>query len=366
MLTLYRLPWGLLAALVLAAGVERFVASNTLDFTRPDLWEWRLSRRAAGREAKGAVVLALGSSVVKQGIVPRAIEAADGLPAFNLAVCAGSPISSYYLLRKAVESGARPSAVVVEFHVGMLTESHWLTSEFWPELLDARAALDLAREAGDPRFFASIMAARLLPTVKDRRMLRASVLASLRGESASEALGVLAMRRNHRVNRGAKLAPRRFGDQQGPLPVEPTLWACAPLNDRYVGRFLDLAASRGIKVLWLLPPARADFQTRREADGIDLAYRTYARGRLARHPHLTLVDATRAGFPDDLFIDAQHLNRDGALVLTSRLNSTLAQVASGMLQAGSWVPLGTEEPTAAVAAEDMGESSRAVRKLRVR
>lgn len=358
-----KLPWGFLAALALASGVEWFVARNWLDFTRPDSWEWRLSGRAAGREATGAGVLALGSSVAKQGIVPRAIESAVGLPAFNLAVCAGSPISSYYLLRKAVEAGARPKVVVVEFHPGMLTESPWLTVEFWPEVLDSRDCLDLAREASDPRLFGAVMSARLLPTVRDRHGLRASVRAALRGESGSQALGVLAMRRNHRVNLGAKLAPRRVDPWAAPLPVESLHWACTPLNDRYVRRFLELAANQETHVVWLLPPVRPDLQARRGGPGQDRAYRTYAEGLLARHPGLTVVDARGAGFSADLFIDAQHLNRDGALALTARLNPTLAQAAAEALP-GSWLPLSAlDAPAVAVATEDMGESSRAVRRV---
>jgi len=359
------IPWGLIGFLVLAGGVERFVARNALDFTRPDNWEWRLNGRAAVREARSAGVLALGSSVVKQGVVPRAIAPAVGRPVFNLGMCAGSPPASYFLLRRALDAGARPKTVLVEFHTGMLTESPWLTSVYWPEILDLRDSLDLALAARDARLFGAVTLARLLPSVRDRYTLRSAVLGALQGNDPSERVGALAVRRNVRTNLGAKLAPPRPGGATAPLPGEADSWACTPLNDRYIRRFLDLTARHGVTVVWLLPPVRPDLQAKREANGVDAAYKAYACGLLARYRHLAVVDATRSGFPADSFIDGQHLDRRGALALSAGLAGVLRDASRGLLSPGLWLPLpaptGAAAPVA-VAVEDMAESNRAVRR----
>jgi hypothetical protein len=363
------LPWGLIVAAVLAAGVERFVATNSLKYTPSDNWEWRFSGRAARREARGARVLALGSSLMKLGLVPRAVEPAVGGPVYNLGLCAGSPISSYFLLRRALEAGARPKAVVVEFHTTMMTESPWLPAGLWPDLLDARDALDLARSARDAPLFGAVMTARLLPSVKDRHGLRAAVLEALRGEARIDRpLGVMAMLRNTRTNLGAKVAHRRPGGATSALEAVPDWWICTPLNDHYLRRFLDLARRHGVAVVWVLPPVRPDLQTARTANGVDAKYKAYARSVLAGYPNVTVVDGTGSGFPADVFIDYQHLDREGALRLSAGLCPTLAAAVSGALPRGLWLELpGRTAPAYAVAVEDMAESSRAVReRVRVR
>ena len=74
------LPRGRAGAVVLVLGVESLIAGHSLDLTRQDNWEWRLTGRATARDATGAGVLAFGSSLVKLGVIPRVLEEAVGRP----------------------------------------------------------------------------------------------------------------------------------------------------------------------------------------------------------------------------------------------------------------------------------------------
>jgi hypothetical protein len=358
------LPWGLLGAAVLVAGGERFVARRSLDFTASENWEWRDSAHTAGHEARAARVLAFGSSLMKLGVAPRALEPAVGGPVVNLGLCAGSPITSYYLFRRALGAGARPRAVVVEFHTAMVAESPWHTAGFWPDLLDTREALDLALAARDPRLFAAVAIARRSPSVKDRPGLRAAVIAALSGGSIDDdRIGRIAMLRNIHTNLGAKLAFRRAEGATVAPPADPEPWAITLLNDRYVRRFLDLARDRGVAVVWVLMPVRADLQARRAACGIDGAYKRYARGLLSAYPNLTVVDGTTGGYPADVFVDGQHLDRDGALCLSAGLGPIVRSALAENRSADRWLGLPPPaRPTYEVAVEDTLESSRAVRR----
>src|SRR5947209_3764488 len=103
------LPIGFLGMVVAVAACERFTARHELEFMRQDNWEWRLSARAASEYVKTADVLCFGSSLVKLGLAPKVIERATGGSVYNLGMCACPAPASYFLFRRALESGARPS-----------------------------------------------------------------------------------------------------------------------------------------------------------------------------------------------------------------------------------------------------------------
>ena len=77
--------------------------------------DWAYGGRAASRRAPDAEILCFGDSMIKFGMAPRVLEDRLGRRAFNLALYAGSPTASYFLLRRPLESGAKPAAVLVDF-----------------------------------------------------------------------------------------------------------------------------------------------------------------------------------------------------------------------------------------------------------
>ncbi len=364
-----KIPWGLIGMIAFVVTGERFIANHRLDFTRPEGWEWRLNGENAKRKVKDAGVLAIGSSLVKLGIVPQAIEPVVGQPVYNLGMCAGPAPASYFLLRRALFSGAKPAVVLVEFHPNTLMRSHWHTEGFWPDLLDSRETVELSWTANDPRFFGVMMFSRWFPSVKDRHEVGSKLLGALQGKSTNY-VGLLAMIRTMRKNQGAKIVPKSPEGPKAALPPEDIAfvadsWSCHPVNEVYVNRFFELTRSRGIPVVWLMPPVRPDLQRLREKNGLDRDYQAFARRTKDRYPHVTVVDATRSAYPADLFIDGMHLDREGAMALSADLAPILRNGAARLSTGENrWVSLAAfrnQAPTVTI--EDFGQSVEAILRL---
>ena len=74
-----------------------------------------------------------GDSLAKLGVAPSLVEARSGRSVYNLAVCAGQAPSSYFLLRRVLDSGARPTAILVDFFPRLLQVPPQHTP-LWPAL----------------------------------------------------------------------------------------------------------------------------------------------------------------------------------------------------------------------------------------
>ena len=368
-----RPPWfprGLAGAFLVIVATEAVVFRHALDVTRQDNWEWRLSGHAASREATSAGVLAFGSSLVKLGVVPQVLEPSVGRPVFNLAVCAGSPPSSYVLLRRALDAGARPSAVVVEFHPLALTRDAWHTASFWPDLLSTRDTLELAWSMRDAPFLAAISLARSLPSLKDRHGLREALRSNLRGDHSTARQGVLALIRNVNRNRGAMMVSSAGISIPPAIPAEEVTaasreWRCSAWNERYVRKFLALARENGVGVVWLIPPVSPTLQDLRERSGLDARVKSFAQRWVGRDTRLVVVDGSRAGFDPRHFLDSQHLNRDGATLWSRVIARTLGDMVRNNQKGPRWVraSIARGSPVAAeIEIEDYGQSYRTVRR----
>src|SRR5207245_157501 len=111
----------------------------------------------------------------------------------------GQTSSSYFMLRRTLRAGAKPSAIVLDLTPHMLIHAPEVNKNLWPELLNAEECLDLARALGDSNFFTSTMLARLLPTYKERHDIRAGLMAALDGKSVSWRDRIPMYRRNWKV-----------------------------------------------------------------------------------------------------------------------------------------------------------------------
>ena len=85
---------------------EAAVALCSLDLLDMDDWAYRKSEKAATRDAKRYDVLVFGDSMVKQGVVPRAVEERSGLRVLHLAVSGSQAPASLALLARALAAGA--------------------------------------------------------------------------------------------------------------------------------------------------------------------------------------------------------------------------------------------------------------------
>lgn len=344
-LRLRGLPRGALAALLLIVVCEGMLRSIEREaFTTNSAASWRQTGRAAGREARRADVLCFGDSMIKFGVSPGVIEATTGLRGYNLAPYGGPPAASALLLERALESGAKPKAIVVDFMPHLLAVAPRHHMRLWQELIDPGNALELASASRDASFFAECLAGRYLTSFRARHEIRTNLKHAFKGESYNAVIAhfVTPLWRNWRVNRGAELAPVTppFDGQARPWDqaLFPTDWHPDPASADAMRRFLDLAAQRSIPVLWLIPPLSPATQELREHQGHDAFYSRLVRSVQERYANVLVVDARHAGFGDELFLDPVHLNRDGAIELSLRLGRILRELTAGGEDDGAATP----------------------------
>ena len=360
-------PWGLLGMAILVAGVESFVARHG-DFVNLAAAEHRFAA-GASREARRHEVLAFGDSQVKDGVVPRVVEARSGLRTLNLAIPGSPAPSSYILLRRVLESGARPSAILVDYHAWVLQVDPPSRVPMYAELCDLRECLELAWTARDARFLGSLATTKLLPSFRVRAEIRADVLAAFRGESADARRRTVAQaRRNWAANGGAQVMPRNpdvatiaeFWDESASYPEH---WSCPPTNRVYVRGFLRLAAEHRIPVFFLIPPRHPRVQANRERLGLDARYTRFVRAATAGFANVTVVDGRYSGYAPTVFIDSSHFDRQGACDFSADVASVVAdRLDSKAPGRPSWVNLPPHrDRPATVPVEDLTQSELALK-----
>ncbi len=327
-----RLPHGLIGTVGLVIAIECAVSYfGSIDICRSHLpLSWRKScQSVAGSEAK-ADILCFGDSLVKLGVLPRVIEDSLGLSAYNLAVLAGQPASSFFLFRQVLESGHRPRAVIVDFSAPLLTLPLRTNLEGWAELANCRDAIELAVEAGDPAIGIAIASRWLVPGRSRQALLRPALgVGPERDPQGGGAQDPRVFERNWRQNRGAQVAPRHFVPIEGALPKPPKegdyQWRPKPVHAAYVARFLSLARSHAIPVFWVLPPVVADRRGRLESSGLVAAYDAFVMSFATAYPGVTILDGKSLEWDRRAFRDPIHLNRDGAVVFSLAVARALAR-----------------------------------------
>jgi hypothetical protein len=361
-----RLPWGLLGMIALVAIVEGFVSAHRLDFTPTDTSIWALKGLAARGEAAESRVLCFGDSLAIHGLLPPVIEARTGGPAYNLGVCAGQASTSYYLLRRTLDAGARPSAILVDFAPDILSGRPVDVARNWPEMATVRETLDFSWKARDARFFSAAGLSLLLPSYRSRFEVRANVRAALAGAEGSPGSITRRQWRNWGVNRGAQVTPKNpaFAGEVTPEQHEQLLtdkfW-CNRVNERYVRAFLGLAASEGVSVFWVLPPESPEVIARREASGSAAKLSRFVREMQGRFPGVTVLNARGSGYPHSVFVDPRHLDHEGGTTLSSDVAEIVARRLAGE-PLPSWVDLPRFRPVPSpVPLEDVHQSALVLR-----
>ena len=326
-----RAPLGFLGLLAIVASFESYLAAHDADLAEFSAADWRLSRRAASREARGAEVLCFGDSLLKFGLVPDLIERRTGLATFNLSVLGGQAATSYYLLRRAIDAGARPRAILVDCQdlpskpefpdVRGLGMAFHIRS--WPELLDLREAAELAWSARDVSFFGAVVV-RQLPYTLVRALgeVRSGLGHLVRKGETAAGRQHRAQARNWRLNRGSLvLASKRVN----PTKITPdrmseprSAWSPDPVTSEYLRKFLALASEKGIKVFWLIPPTSPEHEGLRVATGQHAYYTKVAEDLQAEFPGLVVIDGRAPGYSRGVFIDDSHLDRVGAVAFGRR------------------------------------------------
>jgi hypothetical protein len=342
-----RLPWGLLGMLALVATSEVLITRSALDFSTPAAECWRRAGRAATR-AQDAKILCFGTSLTKTGILPRLIEARTGQRTTNLAVFSGPIPASYYLLRRALEAGARPSALIVDCQnlaiPGRCGEEevseYLLDSRLWTDLLGVRECLDLAWATRRPDFFVKTLLSWTLPSVKARFEIRAAVLGALNGQTDSPREVIRVHQRNWAANRGTHVFPhvdRAPTGNNGRVEavtvidaetIPPDDAVLDTLTGAYARRLVALADAHRIAIYWLMPPLPTREQAKRTGKGEDVWIIRLARTLQVHARNLTIVDGRASRFDPGVFADAIHLDGKGAAIFSDAVGTAIARTAS--------------------------------------
>ena len=365
-----RVPWGLIGMLGMLWAVEAFVGRNALRFMDVSELDWMSSGRAAVSKAGRFDVLAFGDSMLKFGIAPRVIEAKLGRTVYNFAMLDGKPSLAYIVFRRAIEAGARPSAVLIDHSPEALNQPAWhlLTNPHWNALLlGPREAWDVSRTFHDREFFGRMVVARLLPSYRCRGQVRANIMAALQGKAGPNLENNGPLRRNWQVNRGGILLPKQPAFQ-GDIPpgfagdLLNDQCAIQPENAHYVRALLRLAAEQKVPVYWLLPPNAPRLIAHRDGNGVHAKMDRFIRGLQANFPNLTVIDARHSGYRNDVFVDPVHLDRDGAIALSSDVAEVLGRRLDGSGPVPRWVELPSyRDRPVAVALEDVDGSRWVIR-----
>ena len=327
--------------LTLIALVEGWVGCHPIEFSNYMACSWRFAAEAARGDGTRAEVLGLGDSLVKLGVQPPVLERRLGRSSYNLAVLGGQAPATYFLLRHVIESGGRPKVVIVDFHSNLLAASSISSVPYWNELLSAREGWELARGARSINLVTRSILARLLPTFKGRDDIREAILSATQAKENAQLEERRANQRNWVVNGGGHASDSGYnvGPSIDPSPARPGKWSPRPINVRYVQRFLDLAESRGIVVVWLIPPTHADWQLRRERLHVDETYTKFIMEMTAARRNVVVIDGRHAGYPQEALVDSTHLSARGGTEVTEALADILAPRLAGLTSLPRWVNL---------------------------
>jgi hypothetical protein len=341
------IPWGVLGMIGLVVVIESWVGRNWLDFSDPVSLSWRFSALAAQREAPGRDLLCLGDSLVKHSLIPALIEQESGLRTVNLAAARCPTWMSYFLLRRALEAGAHPAAIIVNAKPTGLIPGPQFDTRYWQDVLSLRDSLELYGISGNGEFLAASLLGRLLPSFRSRLELRSNLLAALRGETDRLHDINRIIWRNWTANAGANVATRN-SHYGGELTADaernllPKVSYVHRVNAEGIERLLRLAAERGIRVFWLLPPLASALQARREQTGAEAKFEAVIRSFQRRYPEVvTVLDARRLDYPPAMFVDATHVSGKGAIALSRVVAGAVqAELSRSTLElARSWIVL---------------------------
>jgi hypothetical protein len=344
-------PWGLVGTIGLVILLEGTVSRHPQEFSDPVCLSWHFADRAARDDASGRDVLFLGDSLVKHGLIPSVLQAESGLTSVNLAAARAPALMTYFMLRRAIESGATPAAIIIDTKPAVLIGGAQYNAHYWPAALSPRECLELGWYTGKGQLGLATLTARLLPSLQSRLELRSSVRAALAGTSDPIHEINRVLWRNWAVNGGANVAnlDSAYGGELSPEIGErlhPDRWYVDRSNSEGIERLLKLARRHGIPVFWLLPPISAGLQQWRERSGSEAKYEQFVRSFQERYPRVvTVLDARRVAAEASLYVDATHLSGRGATVLSRAvaraLETELARPTTD--HAGRWIAL--EDPS---------------------
>ena len=341
-----RCPWGLAGMVALVVLVEATVGARSMSLYDVDEWAFRWTGRAITRQAKRAEILCFGDSLVKLSVIPSVVGERTGKRVFNLALSGSQATTSYFVLKRALDAGARPEAVVVDFNPPLLRlgPRHILTR--WGAMLDPFETAQLAWWAGDSDLFGQVTASHLLPSLRGKSTIRANIMDALANRPVVNPSWNGMALRNWKKNDGAQLMVGSDGVRNVTIADMIKLregyypeWKCHRANLEGIDHFLGLAARSNIRVFWLIPALLPAFHDEIGRSGIDAQQEAFIRSWQAKYPNLVVLDARSKVVEFESFWDPQHLSIEGASAFSRALGDILRRSIGGATDQPRWVAL---------------------------
>jgi hypothetical protein len=332
--------------LALVAAVEAAVARDGARFLDSISYSWSLTARAARERAPGCGVLVLGDSQAKYALIPRVLTEGTGLRSYNLAMPAATAPATLAVLRRALDAGARPKAVVFDLKGGLLVGGPIYSVVVFPHVLSPADALRLIVRTRSKSFASLLLLRSALPSYRCRTEVREDLKASLRGGVSQYRQDNAVVERQSAVNDGAYIGlpvpgPRPEVSEAEYRDYKMKAFAAHRVNAAYAREVATTAAAAGAKVYLLLPPAFPKFFERRVKTGAEAKYEAFIRSLQDHHPGLTVLDARTSGYHEALFADRLHVNALAALALSEDVAAVLRRdlAAPGPNPPKRWVRL---------------------------
>ncbi len=327
---LRRWPTGLIGMIGLLLLVEGLLTVRFEGLARRLTLSARFAAEESARGATACQVLGLGDSAMKFGFDPTAVERVTGLRGYNLAVPGTPPPIAEAILRRALGAGARPSVVVIGF-VSFSGNPWRLVPEF-AEVLDTAETIELACDFGDPGLFAAVTLARVMPSIRLRQPLRALVIAKILGGGQLDTgagQGAARASLRHWAENLGRERPRTIrpaDERTDPFMTSGVFdhpWPVVPAFERSFRRIVAQAEAHGARVIWLIPPVAPYAQASRDALGFEAEHTQNLHAIQEQVPRVVVLDARRAEIPASEFLDACHLNPDGASRFSADVAATI-------------------------------------------
>jgi hypothetical protein len=329
--------------LSIVCAVEWAIGSHRAEFLNTVSSTWAMSEQATREQSPKRDILCFGDSLLKFGFRPSVVDRRSGRSSYNLSMYGGCAPASFFLFRRAIESGARPSAVLIDFEPNLLASSPLLDPELLAEILSPRDCVDLAWSGGDARFLGRSLLATCLPSSHYRLQLRGKILGSFLGQPVINPQSLSPLDQDKAEYRGARVMPH---EERPPVAADPAnfalfppQWRCDPINRMYIKKFFALASARNIPVFWVLPPYAPPIQQLREQLGMDATISQFAATLQSRFRGVTVLDARRVGYDQSLFWDRLvHLDDEGSIALSEAIADALGRSLGGE-NPSTWVSL---------------------------
>lgn len=276
-------------------------------------------------------ILCFGDSLIKMGVSPAILENVLNQPVCNLAVPGSRPSSSFFILRRVLQTGAAPQALLVDFESGILRDDPCVAVHESAEFFGLRDCLDLAVVTKRFDYVSSLIAAVTLPSYRHNYTIRSTLLKAFRLGAGIDRRSIDEYVLNWQNNKGQTLPPYSSHSEieannrivWKEIIAKRVPWYCQSFNRVYLEKFIELANTHGITVYWLLPPMHPSAQQELEKSGVDSAYCKLAEDMLKRYPNLRIVDARHAHYGSTNFTGGCHLNRYGSMVFSLGLSKLL-------------------------------------------